>query len=1623
MAPFDNPSTAKLTTKISPVFTDTMPEFVVSEHPIFVDFLKAYYEFLESAELQLTVTIDNVLLETFSAASLLDEDGNEIVLENANGTTGKFTVGETITGATSNATATILADDLGNETKPRIFITSSQQFITGETITGATSSSTGVIVKYRANPIQNIQQLLEYANVDNTIYDFLDNMRDAFMTSLPDDLADGLDKRNIIKNIKDLYSIKGTSEGHKLFMKMLLNDDVDIRYPNEYIIRASDGSWSSKKTLRTIAGPNSLATETIGQTVTGLTSGATAIVASADIVTELGIEITEIELDADTIVGTFQDDETVTAISNTTDLLLTFTVKDVLNSVSITDNKRGSLYSVGDQFDFENRGNNKATAEISELGTGTISDIYVDGGGTDYKVGDRIIFTTGDDEVSTESARGVVSIVDGAMLLDGSDGDSTDTGDFIVFEDGTSTHLKPFGVQLEDSVAGVEPFSVFGTDILRSDTKGYYYPLYLTFKEAQRANDGSPAGVAHKHTFEEYKNQEFFMPSNFSNHAKSTNVTSLTIDSVTETITLFGTRLLLNRTDTSGVSGTGDSATGGLDDRSLMLMDDSIELDEYKTDGDRIAIEFGTDTQNEAISRAVVLRSGGGYKKLPTATVSSEFGSSAQVYGITNDIGSIEDINLRNSGFDYGIIPDVTARANFQIKNVTGDFKIGEALTSHTGTVRSYDATRQILQVSLEDVVRTKLETTDAIPMELEDTDSNGDAISGIDKTQKSILVVDGHLPTGEALITEDGDYIVTDAESVTEFNIKLEDDLTLRQEGTKVEVVANIILDATDTSGGDINEKIVFEGSDDTFLVAEHDITPQFLVANGSDSDGTNAGENLVSERTGGSNVFGDKFIAENFLSEVPDTSAEGEHFLLENSDGAVHGVGQRIVTDASEVIDENGSSIKLVLNGTDSTGSNAGGSMLSETDSGSIDILLEDIAGSVQGRLLQEITPQDGAIALNGVDASSTHAGDNSIHELVGIDFSEGETIISTISGSATIVNTNIAKTNATIGTLVSANSDYDTFLSHIGHDLIRLQDSFFYQQFSYEVVTAYGSDEWLNALRKSVHPAGFAVFGKIQISSTLNVKPGTIGASLGGGVAHPTAASVITSIVDVFDSVQIMSHQVVDYAAGDLTVNITLEESPDNYAEDDGIILDGTDSDGSNSGESLLGETLIYSPRSVQNMELEDATTDGLGGVLVLNGKDSNSTGEGYRLLIEGAVNVSFNLVLDSTTRATENENGDMLLDGTDTSGSNAGDSFELEDSLQEVRRFKFETVPAEQKSLLLEEGAGKMQLETSGTGGVDETTVRRVISFASTQIRLPIVNGMTTGGIETISQSLFEENGILLEDGVGTILLDGYAFNAPLYRNLNNVILYSSQTGSETYGANFVDSNVKMLLEEKTATQEKTSPIISDFNSYSTDFLVLNGSNGSSANAGENMLLEDATIFPGNSSSENRLVSEDKFNFGYSIGDILRTDLLILNEHANEVSTDDEIMGILFEDSEDTGSFRLEDETTNASSFGGYLIVEGGTPPHNTNTKFLLETTRIELEAENQKGTVSLQNRSSDGKRFARPTMINVREAGFMELEDASSGSRLNMNGTDTNSTDAGDKFLIEDGTEQSFLLNV
>ena len=107
MAPFDGYS-SNLTTKISPLIEGQVPDFIQADHPLFVKFLKYYYEYLEAGELRVTVNIDNLLLELETPSSVLDVDGNEIVLESGSGTDGKFVVGETITGSISKATAKFL---------------------------------------------------------------------------------------------------------------------------------------------------------------------------------------------------------------------------------------------------------------------------------------------------------------------------------------------------------------------------------------------------------------------------------------------------------------------------------------------------------------------------------------------------------------------------------------------------------------------------------------------------------------------------------------------------------------------------------------------------------------------------------------------------------------------------------------------------------------------------------------------------------------------------------------------------------------------------------------------------------------------------------------------------------------------------------------------------------------------------------------------------------------------------------------------------------------------------------------------------------------------------------------------------------------------------------------------------------------------------------------------------------------------------------------------------------------------------------------------------------------------------------------------------------------------------
>ena len=418
--------------KISNLINSQVPDFVLEDHPLFLDFVKAYYQLMESAEITLTNIgdPDHLVLEGTTAAKIVlngtnvskDDGDDNILLEDTS--YGDFINGETITGATSGATATVLIEDVDDGA--RLFVTHNNKFIEGELITGSSSAAQASISQYRANPVQNIQQLLDYADVDKTLSSFLLKFRNSFLTSIPDRLHDQINKRKLIKNIKSLYQSKGTKRASEIFFKLLFNEPAEIKYPKDEMLRISDGKWDTRKILRCLELGTSDASNLIGQKVTQANdptdtnvNEATAIVEDVFKFLVGGITVTELVLGDDSVNGTFVDNQTITGTDNTdSDVLVSLTVSSIIDNKTLTND--GALYNVDDDV-VVTGGGTGALLKVDTIGPGPIQEIVVDNGGTNYAVGDVINFSSG-----TASAK--VSVVNGGVTLES----GTGTGQLIL---------------------------------------------------------------------------------------------------------------------------------------------------------------------------------------------------------------------------------------------------------------------------------------------------------------------------------------------------------------------------------------------------------------------------------------------------------------------------------------------------------------------------------------------------------------------------------------------------------------------------------------------------------------------------------------------------------------------------------------------------------------------------------------------------------------------------------------------------------------------------------------------------------------------------------------------------------------------------------------------------------------------------------------------------------------------------------------------------------------------------------------------------------------------------------------------------------------------------------------
>ena len=67
-----------------------------------------------------------------------------------------------------------------------------------------------------------------------------------------------VDRTFLYKNIKDIYEAKGSRNSIETFFRVFYGEEVEVSYPSEFILRASDGRWQQTSSVKATAATNIL---------------------------------------------------------------------------------------------------------------------------------------------------------------------------------------------------------------------------------------------------------------------------------------------------------------------------------------------------------------------------------------------------------------------------------------------------------------------------------------------------------------------------------------------------------------------------------------------------------------------------------------------------------------------------------------------------------------------------------------------------------------------------------------------------------------------------------------------------------------------------------------------------------------------------------------------------------------------------------------------------------------------------------------------------------------------------------------------------------------------------------------------------------------------------------------------------------------------------------------------------------------------------------------------------------------------------------------------------------------------------------------------------------------------
>jgi hypothetical protein len=289
-------------------------------------------------------------------------------------------------------------------------------------------------------PLYEGRKLLEYRDADSSLAEFKTHFLAMFGKNFP--TYQYIPTDLFIKSLRQFYQAKGTVDSFQWLFRVLFNEDAEVYFPRQDILRASDGTWLAPISLKVsqplFGRPNADVIKFyIGQRIETATGSAQVESVITTIVGQSygkNIVVNELRLKFDSILGQFLPGQDLFNIDSA-DVVHTI-VLPVITDVIV--NSGGSNYSVGDVVTFsEGPGGGEgygAFGIVSITSNTAINGVTVTAGGNGHLIGEPITFVS----VSGHGASAFVSnIVFGELELE-------DASGYLELEDGSGVF------QLED---------------------------------------------------------------------------------------------------------------------------------------------------------------------------------------------------------------------------------------------------------------------------------------------------------------------------------------------------------------------------------------------------------------------------------------------------------------------------------------------------------------------------------------------------------------------------------------------------------------------------------------------------------------------------------------------------------------------------------------------------------------------------------------------------------------------------------------------------------------------------------------------------------------------------------------------------------------------------------------------------------------------------------------------------------------------------------------------------------------------------------------------------------------------------------------------------------------------